>query len=170
MRSLLAIAVLAGCGGGPRPAASPPPPDGTTRGLKMSPGTGSGSAHVATNDPCEGGEVAMFGDLKTVDTRPSSSGGTSGQLSAEDINRVIKASAGKIKACYQSALASQPDLKGKVVAKFTIGPDGKVVSAAVQGMGAGVDDCVRAAVEQLVFPATGNKSTVSYPFLFNGGG
>jgi hypothetical protein len=165
MRRLLAIALLAGCGGA-KPAASPPPPDTTTRGLKQAPlpGTGSGSAHVATNDPCEGGEFTGFG--KTIE--PASAGG--GGLSADEINRVIKASAGKIRACYRNALANQPGLQGKVIARFKIGPDGKVTSATVKGMGPDVDDCIQPIVEQLVFPATGNTSNVSYPFLFSSGG
>ena len=67
-------------------------------------------------------------------------------LTAEEINRVVKARAGVFRACYQNELNRSPGLGGKLVVHFVIGGDGVVKSAKTAGgstlRNAAVESCV----------------------------
>jgi hypothetical protein len=95
-------------------------------------------------------------------------------LTAEEINRVVKARAGVFKACYQKELNRQPGLGGKIVMHFVIGGDGDVKSAKTGGgttmHNEAVESCVNSNIMRLKFPAKGGISNVNYPFLFQPGG
>jgi hypothetical protein len=77
------------------------------------------------------------------------------------------------KACYQKQLNLIPGLAGKVVVKFKIGSDGRVVSASTTGATTLANETVKGCVERnvgmLVFPAKGAIANVTYPFLFSPG-
>jgi outer membrane biosynthesis protein TonB len=74
-----------------------------------------------------------------------------------------------IRECYEKRLAERPTLQGKLVARFDIGPDGKVIGAGADG----IPDrelivCVVTAVRKFEFdrPHSGGKLRVAYPFKF----
>ncbi|MGE5182716.1 MAG: AgmX/PglI C-terminal domain-containing protein [Acidobacteriota bacterium] len=160
---------------------------GTTRGSK---GTGTGGGGNA-----EGDFVSDKGRIDTGKERPG--GGTCAKppcgtspkevkvavgeaegdiegLTAEEINRVVKARAGVFRACYQKELNRSPGLGGKLVMHFVIGGDGIVKSAKTGGgttmHNEAVEECVNRQIMSLHFPAKGGISNVNYPFVFQPGG
>jgi hypothetical protein len=160
---------------------------GTTRGSK---GTGTGGGGNA-----EGDFVSNKGKIDTGKERPGGGNcanppcgtkpkevaiqlkdpeGDFGGLTAEEINRVVKARAGIFKACYQTELNRQPGIGGKLTVAFQIGGDGIVRSAKVGGgstlRNASVESCVTSNIMRLKFPAKGGLANVTYPFLFQPGG
>jgi hypothetical protein len=160
---------------------------GTTRGSK---GKGSGGGGNV-----EGDFVTNKGKIDTGKQRPGGTcvgagcqgagpkevkvavgemTGDPGGLTAEEINRVVKARAGVFRACYQKELNRSPGLGGKLVVKFKIDGQG-VVQAASQAGGSSlsnesVTSCVTANVMRLKFPAKGGMANVTYPFVFSQGG
>lgn len=160
---------------------------GTTRGSNKHGSGGGGNA--------EGDFVSKKGAIDTGKNRPG--GGTCanppcgtaprevkvtlqdaegdfGGLTAEEINRVVKARAGIFRACYQAELNRSPGLGGKLVVSFQIGGDGIVKSAKVSGgstmRNSNVEGCVKSNIMRLKFPAKGGLANVNYPFLFQPGG
>jgi hypothetical protein len=160
---------------------------GTTRGSK---GTGTGGGGNA-----EGDFVSDKGKIDTGTNRPG--GGTCakppcgtapkevkvtmagaegdlGGLTADEIDKVVRARAGVFRACYQKELNRSPGIGGKLVIHFVIGGDGNVQSAKTGGGSSlrneGVESCVTSNVMRLRFPAKGGLATVNYPFLFQPGG
>ena len=74
-----------------------------------------------------------------------------------------------IQDCYSRRLQDKPTLQGKLVVRFDIGPSGKVIGAAADG----IQDreliiCVVKSVRTWEFskPASGGKLRVAYPFKF----
>ena len=101
--------------------------------------------------------------------------GDFGGLTAEEINRVVKARAGIFRACYQTR--AQPLAGHRRQARsshFTIGGDGVVKSAKIGGGSTlrndAVESCVKSNIMRLKFPAKGGLANVNYPFLFQPGG
>ena len=96
-----------------------------------------------------------------------------GSLSKEEIRDVIQRHLREVKTCYEKALADKPSLHGKLVMRFTIGPDGKVTKAnpteASTLADAALTACVQARGLSWVFPAPkgGGIVIVTYPFVFN---
>ena len=94
-----------------------------------------------------------------------------GALTREEIDRVIKARAGVLRACYQKALDKKPELSGKVVVSFSIGGDGKVTRATLAKPATTLDDaavtsCVLRQFTRMEFPAKGATANVNYPLIF----
>jgi hypothetical protein len=160
---------------------------GTTRGSNKSGSGGGGNA--------EGDFVSRKGAIDTGKDRPGGGNcakppcgtaprevkvvlqdaeGDFGGLTAEEINRVVKARAGIFRACYQTELNRSPGLGGKLVVSFQIGGDGIVKSSKVSGASSmrnsNVESCVKSNIMRLKFPAKGGLANVNYPFLFQPGG
>jgi hypothetical protein len=160
---------------------------GTTRGAHGS-GTGGGG-HA------EGDFISVHGQVDTGGNRPgggncakppcgtgmkevkvslSDPDGDFGGLTAEEINRVVKARAGVFRACYQKELNRSPGLGGKLVEHFVIAGDGSVKTAKTAGGSTlrndDVESCVSSNIMRLKFPAKGGLANVNYPFLFQPGG
>jgi outer membrane biosynthesis protein TonB len=160
---------------------------GTTRGSNKN-GTGGGGN-------AEGDFVSKKGAIDTGKERPG--GGTCakppcgtapkevkvslqdpegdfGGLTAEEINRVVKARAGIFRACYQAELNRNPTLGGKLIVSFQIGGDGIVKSSKISSGSSmrneSVEGCVKSNIMRLKFPAKGGIANVNYPFLFQPGG
>jgi TonB family protein len=97
----------------------------------------------------------------------------SGFLSAEQINRVVRANRAAIKYCFENALQRQPNLSGKVHVRWRIDRKGRVSSARVakSTMGnAKVEGCIVRQVKRWKFPEPdGGEVDVTYPFIFQGG-
>ncbi|MDB4953466.1 MAG: TonB family protein [Myxococcales bacterium] len=95
-------------------------------------------------------------------------------LTAEEIDRVVRARSGVFRACYQKELNHSPGIGGKMVIHFQIAGDG-TVKAANSGAGSqfhndAVESCVKTWVMKLRFPAKGGVANVNYPFVFTQGG
>jgi hypothetical protein len=85
------------------------------------------------------------------------------------IGDYIRDNSAEIRDCYARRLQEKPTLMGKLVARFDIGPNGKVIGATADGM----NDkelilCVVTAVRKWEFekPQSGGKLRVAYPFKF----
>ncbi|MCX5740899.1 MAG: AgmX/PglI C-terminal domain-containing protein, partial [Proteobacteria bacterium] len=95
-------------------------------------------------------------------------------LSAEDIDKVVKARAGVFRSCYQRELNRSPGIGGKLVIRFKIDGSGTVQAASTGGgstlRNGTVEQCVASNVMRLKFPAKGGVANVNYPFVFSQGG
>ncbi len=96
-----------------------------------------------------------------------------GRLPPEVIQRVVRQSHGRIRACYEDGLKRNPDLEGRVSVRFVIGRDGTVSNVANGGSDLPdpkVVACVERAFERMTFPVPeGGIVTVSYPLVFSPG-
>jgi len=170
---------------------------GTGRGTGFGPGQGTGTTRGSRGTGPGGGGSAegdfqSQGRIDTGETRaPKGSGGAGsgvkevavvgtgtpggdfGGLTREEIDKVIKARQGLIRACYQRELNRARDLGGKLNVKFVIGGDGAVKSTAIAPGSTlhndAVESCVRSQIARLRFPAKGGTATVNYPFVFSQG-
>lgn len=94
----------------------------------------------------------------------------------DGVRRAIRSKLNEIKYCYERELARNDQLAGRVVPRFTIGPDGRVVAAVMEASTIGdgkVDACVLEAVRRIEFPRMPSGSgltIVSYPFAFQAAG
>jgi hypothetical protein len=96
----------------------------------------------------------------------------SGRLPKEVIQRVVRQNYGRFRNCYEMGLRTNPNLEGRVVARFVIGRDGAVsnVSASGDVPDAAVKSCVASAFYGLSFPSPDNGIvTVSYPIMLTPG-
>ncbi len=94
-----------------------------------------------------------------------------GALSRHIIDTVIRRHIEEIASCYRKELTNNPDIKGKVVVKFTITPEGMVVDQNVSRTSLNnknVEQCSAEAVGRIIFPRPkfGGKVIVNYPFVF----
>lgn len=93
-----------------------------------------------------------------------------GSLSKKAIKRVIRRHAAAIRNCYERELRIQPKLAGKVTVRFTIGADGRVISAMAAKSTLGnknVENCIVARVKRWKFPKPkgGGIVNINYPFV-----
>jgi outer membrane biosynthesis protein TonB len=75
----------------------------------------------------------------------------------------------EIRSCYETRLLERKTLHGKLVARFDIGPDGRVIGASAEGMGdRELSLCVVQVVRGWEFekPQSGGKLRVGYPWVF----
>jgi hypothetical protein len=140
--------------------------------------TGPGKIDTGTNRPgggnCKGGGCGT--GPKAIQVGFSAPSGDFGGLTAEEIDRVVKARAGIFRACYQKELNHTPGIGGKLVIHFKIGGDGTVQPGSTATSGGStlrndaVEQCVKSNVNRLKFPAKGGIANVNYPFVFTQGG
>lgn len=97
-----------------------------------------------------------------------------GPRSAEAIDRVIRRHFPRLRACYESARATKPDLAGRVMVKLVIGEEGNVYKGTYVDHNestlsdAGVEICLVAAFGSLEFGnPTGGITSVSVPLEFS---
>ncbi len=97
-----------------------------------------------------------------------------GRIPPEVIQRIVRQNYGRFRACYESALRTDPNLQGRVAVSFAIGRDGTVRAA--HGGGdlphGGVISCVAGAFMGLTFPQPdgGGVVRVTYPIVFSPAG
>lgn len=111
-----------------------------------------------------GGKVAAL-------TRQSQVKGQ-GELSKEEIQRVINGHIGQIQYCYEKQLRTNPGLSGKVVLEWTVKTDGKVgsVKAASSTLASNeAVSCMMDKVKTWTFPKPRGSGSVVvvFPFIFN---
>lgn len=90
-------------------------------------------------------------------------------LERQGVVDVIEAHVGEVRYCYQQGLAMDPNLKGRVLVRFTVGRGGRVRTSAVASStlpDKNVEACVARAVCRWLFevPPSNRTVTVSYPF------
>jgi hypothetical protein len=99
--------------------------------------------------------------------------GVNGRLPPEEIQRVVRASFGIMRRCYENGMLRNSKLSGMITTKFVIGEDGAVKLVAVASTSlpdAEVVQCVVDAFGHLVFPhPEGGMVAVVYPIMFNPG-
>jgi len=98
-----------------------------------------------------------------------------GSLDPEIIRRIVREHAGQIRYCYESELTRTPGLYGKIVMKWVINGEGKVMQATTaetQMKNANVENCLASRIKTWVFPKPkgGGIVIVNYPFVFKQSG
>jgi TonB family protein len=98
----------------------------------------------------------------------------SGYLSAEQINRVVRANQAALRYCYESEMQRQRSLRGKVVIQWRVDKNGGVPTARVASSTLNdprVEGCIVRQVRKWRFPQPdGGEVAVMYPFIFGVGG
>jgi hypothetical protein len=93
-----------------------------------------------------------------------------GYLSAEQINRVVRANQAAIRYCYEVEVQRQPNLRGRVSINWRINLAGAVTSARVASSSlnnASVEGCMTRQIRRWRFPQPdGGEVVVTYPFIF----
>lgn len=93
-------------------------------------------------------------------------------LDRQIVRRHVRRHANQVKYCYARELQARPELGGRIVVRFAIGSQGKVLAAQVVETtleNNAVESCVAAAVSRIQFPALPKQCgliTVRYPFVF----
>ena len=146
---------------------------GPGRGAGFGSGTG-GPGGRGLGGPGRGGLGGGEGEGTGDGERKVAGGGTvkAGQgLTPEQIRRVVTSRMGAFQACYESALAKDPELKGGVTVSFSISPGGSVASASVARSSLGnarVEGCMMRTFNRLKFPTADKPTSATFPFLFRG--
>ena len=113
------------------------------------------------------------GHVSKVPIMRSPSSTVSGHLPPEVVQRIVRQNYGRFRQCYENGLRGNPNLTGRVTARFVISREGSVTN--VQNGGSdlpdsGVVSCVVAAFYGLSFPTPeAGIVTVSYPIMFSPG-
>ncbi|MBW1878976.1 MAG: AgmX/PglI C-terminal domain-containing protein [Deltaproteobacteria bacterium] len=94
-----------------------------------------------------------------------------GAISNDAVEEVIDAHRDAIVACYEDERAKVPGIAGKVLIRFTIGADGKVVDVSTRSTSLRhepTETCVEQVIAQAAFPAlaSGHLAIVNYPVVF----
>ena len=129
-----------------------------------------------TDHPCapppersSSGDHSEHSDHASPGNEESKSG--KGAIPRSAIDDVIMGHLGRIRYCYESGLARDPGLQGKLAVKFTIAPDGSVCRASRRSGDISdprVVGCVLRRFMSMRFPAPQGDGIVivSYPFAF----
>ncbi len=92
-------------------------------------------------------------------------------LTKDEVGKVIHAHLNEVRYCYESAMIHTPDIEGKLIVDFAIGPAGLVRTAAVKSSTVPdprLDDCLIRRLKRWQFPHPKGGVTVgvTYPFIF----
>jgi len=133
--------------------------------------TGGGRLETSTAKTAEkSGDTEVKVRANVRDGSVSGQEGT-GKIDKDSVARVFSRRKGAIKHCYENALRTDGNLKGKVTIRFTIGPAGRITSISASGNTTGnsqIADCIVEKVQGWRFdPPDGGSVTFSYPFLLD---
>lgn len=96
--------------------------------------------------------------------------GVADGLTRDEVGKVIRKHLGEVRYCYESALAREPGLEGKLVVSFTVGGTGAVkeVNVKESSGSSALDQCISNRLMGWKFPKPrqGVDVGVSYPFIF----
>jgi hypothetical protein len=71
----------------------------------------------------------------------------------------------ELRACYEQARASRPDLRGRMIVQMTIGTDGRASPVNIDpSLDAELDACWTRAIGTFSFQAPAQTTSVRYPF------
>ena len=122
--------------------------------------------------------LAALPDEPSADEATACGEQTAGQRSVlippEVIQQRVREHYEEFRTCYESGLARDPSLEGRVTARFVIGLDGKVNFVRISENtlpDCAVVACVRSGYSDIVFPAPVRPMpvTVIYPIMFTPG-
>ncbi|TNF29644.1 MAG: TonB family protein [Deltaproteobacteria bacterium] len=123
---------------------------------------------VKTDTKDAGSEIKVRANVR--DGSVSGQTGT-GQIDKASVARVFSRRKGAIKYCYEKSLKVNPNLRGKVTIRFTIGPAGRITDIDVSENSTGdtaIAQCIVGKVKGWKFePPSGGSVTFSYPFLLD---
>lgn len=115
------------------------------------------------------GDRAVSGKVVGLKSQLAKKG--EGELSKEEIQKVINAHIGEIQFCYEKQLRTQPGLAGRVVLEWGVNPQGKVsvVKVAQSSLqSADATSCMMGKLKAWKFPPPrGGSVTIVFPFVFN---
>jgi hypothetical protein len=134
-------------------------------------GKGKGGAAGIGPGALTGGTTGKRNVGGVVFKAPTRTIGVRGQLSREEIQKVVAQHLREIQYCYEKNLLLNPNLTGKVIMEWTIALSGAVsiVKTATSTMQTpAVAMCISASISKWMFPAPrGGTVVVTYPFIFN---
>ncbi|HTJ84908.1 MAG TPA: AgmX/PglI C-terminal domain-containing protein [Polyangiaceae bacterium] len=138
---------------------------GTVGILGHGSGTGTGAGYGS------GGGRIGGAPQKVARVRTEAMTTSPGGLPPEVVRRIVRQGIGKITACYDAGLATNPALAGRVSIELVISKTGAVSSTRVGSStlpDTKVATCVADVIAKLSFPAPegGSIVKVSYPFVF----
>jgi hypothetical protein len=94
-----------------------------------------------------------------------------GGMSREVVKRVIEQHLDEITYCYETALISNPSIKGKITMEWKILMSGAVGEVRIKSStvkSPAIYGCIKSAIKSWQFPQpVGNEVVVSYPFIFD---
>ncbi len=112
---------------------------------------------------------ADAGAIMRAHVVPAQDPGVRGSLAKQEIKAVVRRHLPRIRYCYETMLAKEPTLAGRVEVSFTISPTGAVSEAKVEGFAEkNTEECIVAAIKRMTFPPPegGGIVIVRYPFHF----
>ena len=119
-----------------------------------------------------GGGIATKakGNIKTPSARDINLRAGGGSRSAADIMKVVRQRTPGLRHIYNKYLKKKPGFQGKISLKFTIAPDGSVISISIASSTTGYDEFdaqVKSAVSRWTFEKVkSGNTTVTVPFTF----
>ncbi len=128
----------------------------------------SGSGGVAAMEKGSVGQKQVKGMVRA---RLNKSVRIRGGMSREAVKRVIQQHLDEITYCYETALISNPSIKGKITMEWKIRMSGAVGEVRIKSStirSPEIYDCIKSAIRSWRFPKpVGNEVVVSYPFIFD---
>jgi outer membrane biosynthesis protein TonB len=119
----------------------------------------------------EKGKVGQKKVMGMVQARLNKSVKIRGGMSREAVKRVIEQHLDEITYCYETALISNPSIKGKITMEWKILMSGAVGETRIKSStvkSPEIYGCIKSAIKTWQFPSpTGNEVVVSYPFIFD---
>ena len=119
----------------------------------------------------EKGSVGQKKVMGMVQARLNKSVKIRGGMSREAVKRVIEQHLDEVTYCYETALISNPSIKGKITFEWKIRMSGAVGEVRIKSSTIKSDEiygCIKSAIKSWRFPQpVGNEVVVSYPFIFD---
>jgi hypothetical protein len=119
----------------------------------------------------EKGDVGQKKVMGMVQARLNKSVKIRGGMSREAVKRVIEQHLDEITYCYETALISNPSIKGKITMEWKILMSGAVGEVRIKSStikSPEIYGCIKSAIKTWQFPRpVGNEVVVSYPFIFD---
>jgi hypothetical protein len=137
-----------------------------------------GLGGIGGADASRAGRMALAGLKDKGRARASrvamGSGGVSGFCKKQDVLKTVQRRAAAIRSCYEVALQLNPDLKGKIVLKWTINLDGKVEGVQTVSNNLNnkkVEECMAKVIGHMRFKKpSGGICIIKWPFVFSSAG
>ena len=119
----------------------------------------------------EKGNVGQKKVMGMVQARLNKAVKIRGGMSREAVKRVIEQHLDEITYCYETALISNPSIKGKITMEWKILMSGAVGEVRIKSStikSPEIYSCIKTAIKTWQFPKPiGNEVVVSYPFIFD---